>query len=54
MIVKLPAPDTEGSKVPVAPLVIPVPLQVPPPEAAVILNGATLEQTGATGLMVVL
>jgi hypothetical protein len=51
VIVKLPAPETEGSNVPFAALVIPVPLQVPPPVAAVILNGAVFVQTGETAVI---
>lgn len=50
--VNVPVPDTEGSKVPLAAFVMPVPLQVPPPVAAVMLNAGAETQTGLTLVIV--
>ena len=41
----VPNPATEGSKVPLAPLVIPVPVQAPPLVAAVNVIEAALKHT---------
>ena len=50
----VPAPATLGSKVPNAPFVIPVPVQVPPASTAVKFTGAALAQNGPAGLIVAL
>lgn len=52
VIVNVPVPEVAGSKVPFVALVIPVPLQVPPPVAAVRLKAAALAQTGLTFVIV--
>jgi hypothetical protein len=46
--VYVPVPAVAGSNVPLAPDVMPVPVQVPPAVAALKLNGADPMQTGAT------
>jgi hypothetical protein len=51
VIVLEPTVATEGSNVPLAPLVIPVPDQVPPAISAVRLKGVTPEHCGPTGVM---
>ena len=51
---KEPAPDTEGSNVPVAALVIPAPLHVPPGTDAVRFVAGLVIQKGPAGVIVAL
>ena len=52
VITCVPGPAVDGSKIPVAAFVIPVPLQIPPGSAAESVNGATEAQNGPTGVIV--
>ena len=52
VIVNVPVPAVVGLNVPLAALVIPVPLQVPPLGVAVRLKDAAPTQTGVVGLIV--
>ena len=52
MMVNVPAPETEGSKIPLTPSVIPVPVQVPPLLAAIRNCGPSVVQKGPAGEMV--
>lgn len=51
-MVNVPAPAVAGSNVPAEALVIPVPLHVPPGEAAVKVTEVALAQKGPAGVMV--
>src|SRR5215207_3936552 len=52
VIVHVPKPAAPGSKVPAAPLVIPIPLQVPPGSAPTKLTGASNTQNGPAAVIV--
>ncbi len=52
VITWFPTPATAGSKAPVAPLVIPVPDQVPPGSAAVKITDGAFTQNGPAGVIV--
>src|SRR4051812_36373957 len=53
-MVWIPVPATAGSNVPAVPLVMPVPVHVPPGEAAVMLNAGELMHFGPTFVIVAL
>src|SRR5688572_30626812 len=52
VIVWVPAPAVAGSKIPTAPFIIPVPLQVPPAVAAERVTDPSVTQKGPAGVMV--